>query len=75
MDDCSEIKRITEIFKKADVNIGVKLETFLSTGNLNISCCSDLLQSSGFTIIAERVNFYRYLSHFRSISRGAFFAE
>lgn len=65
---------VKEIFKKMDVNVGHRLEHFLSTGNLNALCCSDILQSSGFCIVAERVNFYRYLSHFRSISRGSFFA-
>lgn len=30
---------------------------------------------SGYTIIAEKLNFYRYIAHFRSIHRGAFFAE
>lgn len=33
------------------------------------------MQKSGFTIIAEKLNYLRYLSHFRSIHRGAFFAE
>ena len=28
---------------------------------------------SGFTIVAERINFLRYLSHFRSVHRGQFF--
>lgn len=30
-------------------------------------------QVSGYTIVAERLNFLRYLSHFRSIHRGQFF--
>ena len=34
-----------------------------------------LLQRSGFTVVAEKLNFYRYLSHFRAVHRGAFFAE
>ena len=32
-------------------------------------------QNSGFTIVAEKLNFYRYLSHFRAVHRGAFFTE
>lgn len=35
----------------------------------------DLQQASGFTIVAEKLNWYRYISHFRCIHRGAFFAE
>ena len=33
------------------------------------------VQNSGFTIVAEKLNFYRYLSHFRAVHRGAFFTE
>lgn len=32
-------------------------------------------QTAGFTIVAERLNYYRFLAHFRSIHRGAFFAQ
>ncbi|KAK9786393.1 hypothetical protein WJX73_005626 [Symbiochloris irregularis] len=32
-------------------------------------------QSSGFTVVAERLNFFRYMSHFRSVHRGAYFAQ
>jgi DNA-directed RNA polymerase I subunit RPA2 len=30
---------------------------------------------TGYTVVAERLNFYRFISHFRSVHRGAFFAE
>ena len=30
-------------------------------------------QVSGFTIVAEKLNWLRYVSHFRSVHRGAFF--
>ena len=33
------------------------------------------LQQAGFTVVAEKLNFYRYLSHFRAVHRGAFFSE
>ena len=32
------------------------------------------MQANGFSVIADKLNFYRYLSHFRCIHRGAFFA-
>ena len=32
-------------------------------------------QQAGFTVVAEKLNFYRYLSHFRAVHRGAFFSE
>ena len=56
-------------------NIGKKLDYFLATGNLISQTGLDLQQASGYTIIAEKLNFLRYIAHYRSIHRGAFFAE
>jgi len=55
--------------------VGAKLSNFLATGNLVSPTGLDLQQASGFTIIAEKLNWQRYISHFRCIHRGAFFAE
>jgi DNA-directed RNA polymerase I subunit RPA2 len=60
---------------KVNWDIGSKLAYFLATGNLVSPTGLDLQQTSGYTIVAEKLNFYRYLSHFRCIHRGAFFAE
>lgn len=51
------------------------MEYFLATGNLVSKTGLDLQQTSGYTIVAEKLNFYRYISHFRSVHRGSFFAE
>ena len=42
-----------------------------------VSCITALCppQQAGFTVVAEKLNFYRYLSHFRAVHRGAFFSE
>ena len=56
-------------------DIGTKLCNFLATGNLVSTTGLDLQQVRGFTIVAEKLNWYRYISHFRSVHRGAFFAE
>ena len=56
-------------------DVGKRLEYFLATGNLVSESGLDLQQTSGFTIVAERLNYWRYLSHFRSIHRGAFFTQ
>lgn len=64
-----------KISSKSASTIGKKLEYFVATGNLNSAIYMDLMQFTGFTIVAERLNFLRYLAHFRSIHRGAFFAE
>lgn len=34
-----------------------------------------LYKVTGFSIIAEKINYLRYCSHFRSVHRGSFFAE
>eukprot|EP00750_Incisomonas_marina_P031205 INCI7771.1.p1 GENE.INCI7771.1~~INCI7771.1.p1 ORF type:complete len:993 (-),score=162.14 INCI7771.1:1988-4966(-) len=63
--------------KKLDVqgDIGRKLDYFMATGNLVSNSGLDLLQISGYTVVAEKLNVMRYLSHFRSVHRGAFFSE
>ncbi|KAG5436926.1 hypothetical protein PCANB_001336 [Pneumocystis canis] len=68
-------KYIYKLFQRVPNDIGSKLQYFLSTGNLVSSTGLDLQQTTGFTIIAEKLNFYRYLSHFRAVHRGAFFAN
>jgi DNA-directed RNA polymerase I subunit RPA2 len=55
--------------------IGKKVQHFLSTGNIISTTGLDLMQVSGFTIVAERLNFLRYCAHFRSVHRGQFFLE
>ena len=54
-------------------DIGKKLEFLMATGNLNSPSGLDLMQVSGFTIVADKLNFFRYISHFRCVHRGAFF--
>jgi DNA-directed RNA polymerase I subunit RPA2 len=46
----------------------------LSTGNLKSRTGLDLMQDKGFAVIADKLNNMRFLSHFRSIHRGAYFA-
>ncbi|KAG9232334.1 hypothetical protein BJ875DRAFT_486182 [Amylocarpus encephaloides] len=64
-----------KIFSKANLNVGVKLDYFMSTGNLVSPTGLDLQQVSGFTVVAEKINFLRFISHFRMVHRGAFFAQ
>jgi DNA-directed RNA polymerase I subunit RPA2 len=56
-------------------NIGGALEYFMSTGNLVSPTGLDLQQVSGFTVVAEKLNFLRFISHFRMVHRGSFFAQ
>lgn len=46
----------------------------LSTGNLRQDNNLDLPQNVGYSIMAERINFLRFLAHFRAVHRGAFYA-
>ncbi|KAJ2892940.1 DNA-directed RNA polymerase i subunit beta [Zalerion maritima] len=61
------------IFRRTNENVGNALEYFLSTGNLTSRSGLDLQQTSGFTIVAEKLNFLRFISHFRMVHRGSFF--
>ena len=63
------------IVKRTNENIGGVLEYFLSTGNLVSPTGLDLQQTTGYTVIAEKINFYRFVSHFRMVHRGSFFAQ
>jgi DNA-directed RNA polymerase I subunit RPA2 len=60
---------------KANGGIGKKVSYLLATGNVISSTGLDLMQTSGYTIVAERINFLRYCSHFQSVHRGSFFME
>jgi len=64
-----------KILRKSNENLAQALEYFLSTGNLVSPTGLDLQQTSGFTVVAEKINFYRFISHFRMVHRGSFFAQ
>ncbi|CAM9761273.1 unnamed protein product, partial [Phaeothamnion confervicola] len=64
---------IMGLLDRYGASVGPKVSALLATGNLVSSTGLDLQQASGFTIVAERINFLRYLSHFRSVHRGQFF--
>ncbi|XP_056147327.1 DNA-directed RNA polymerase I subunit RPA2 [Lampris incognitus] len=60
-------------------NFGVDLtkafEYLLATGNLSSKTGLGLLQNTGLCVVADKLNFIRYLSHFRCVHRGAAFAK
>ncbi|CDK25868.1 unnamed protein product [Kuraishia capsulata CBS 1993] len=68
-------KYMSLIFSRMNENIGQKLTSFLSTGNLVSQSGLDLQQVSGYTVVAEKINFHRFISHFRMVHRGSFFAQ
>ncbi|KAF8138317.1 DNA-directed RNA polymerase I polypeptide 2 [Boletus edulis] len=73
--DFLDKRYLTKIIQKVNWDIGSRMSNFLATGNLISPSGLDLQQASGFTIVAEKLNWSRYISHFRCIHRGAFFAE
>lgn len=73
--DFTNAKYFPSVLAKTNFDVGAKMSYFLATGNLVSPTGLDLQQTSGFTIVAEKLNYYRYLAHFRCIHRGAFFAE
>ncbi|XP_064456531.1 DNA-directed RNA polymerase I subunit RPA2-like [Ornithodoros turicata] len=48
---------------------------FLATGTVVTKSGLGMMQFTGTTVVAEKLNYWRYLSHFRCVHRGAFFAE
>ncbi|QIW95913.1 hypothetical protein AMS68_001431 [Peltaster fructicola] len=66
---------VQKVLRRTNENLGQALEYFLSTGNLVSPTGLDLQQTSGYTVVAEKINFYRFISHFRMVHRGSFFAE
>lgn len=65
----------SKVIRRTNENLGQALDYFLSTGNLVSPTGLDLQQTSGFTVVAEKINFYRFISHFRMVHRGSFFAQ
>ncbi|KAM0756551.1 beta and beta-prime subunits of DNA dependent RNA-polymerase [Meredithblackwellia eburnea MCA 4105] len=73
--DLTDNRYVIKTINRVNADIGSKLSYFLATGNLVSPSGLDLQQASGYTIVGEKLNFTRYISHFRSVHRGAFFAE
>eukprot|EP00201_Polytomella_parva_P019467 CAMPEP_0175041304 /NCGR_PEP_ID=MMETSP0052_2-20121109/1831_1 /TAXON_ID=51329 ORGANISM="Polytomella parva, Strain SAG 63-3" /NCGR_SAMPLE_ID=MMETSP0052_2 /ASSEMBLY_ACC=CAM_ASM_000194 /LENGTH=1341 /DNA_ID=CAMNT_0016303785 /DNA_START=27 /DNA_END=4052 /DNA_ORIENTATION=+ len=71
----ANIEYVRRALEKAPVDVGAKFEYLMNTGNLVSKSGLDLSQATGYTVVAEKLNFFRYLSHFRSVHRGAYFAE
>ncbi|CAG2114981.1 unnamed protein product, partial [Medioppia subpectinata] len=51
------------------------LEYLLTTGNLRSRSGLGLQQTAGITVMADKINWQRFVSHFRAVHRGQFFAE
>ncbi|KAF9594003.1 hypothetical protein IFM89_026715 [Coptis chinensis] len=67
-----DVKKVLD--RNPSKSIGTAIESMLKTGRLASQNGLDLQQKGGMTVQAERLNFLRFISHFRSVHRGAAFA-
>ncbi|RWS07039.1 DNA-directed RNA polymerase I subunit RPA2-like protein [Dinothrombium tinctorium] len=51
------------------------MEYLISTGNLQSRTGLGLMQTAGISVMAEKINWWRFISHFRAVHRGAYFTE
>lgn len=65
----SHVKKVLD--KNSPKQISMSVENMLKTGRLVTVTGLDLQQRAGMTVMAERLNFLRFLSHFRAVHRGA----
>lgn len=64
-----------KVFASKYFEITRAVDFLITTGNVNSRTGLGLLQTSGITVKAEKINFWRFLAHFRCIHRGQFFTE
>jgi DNA-directed RNA polymerase I subunit RPA2 len=67
-------KHFEVILSRVCNEISYSINYFISTGNIKTHQL-DLQQLSGWTIVADRLNMNRFLSHFRAVHRGQFFMQ
>ncbi|KAL2326335.1 hypothetical protein Fmac_025393 [Flemingia macrophylla] len=73
--DFSDIHKVKKVMdKNSPKQVSAAVENMLKTGRLVTQTGLDLQQKAGYTVQAERLNFLRFLSHFRAVHRGASFA-
>ncbi|KAG8391300.1 hypothetical protein BUALT_Bualt01G0173600 [Buddleja alternifolia] len=68
----TDVKKFIE--KNSPKQFGAAIENMLKTGRLVTQSGLDLQQRAGMTVQAERLNFLRFIAHFRAVHRGASFA-
>ncbi|CAJ1978018.1 unnamed protein product [Sphenostylis stenocarpa] len=70
--DIVQVKKVMD--KNSSKQVSTAVENMLKTGRLVTQSGLDLQQRAGYTVQAERLNFLRFISHFRAVHRGASFA-
>lgn len=66
---------LTNLFRRGIGNssLTARMDYWMATGNLQTETGLDLQQVAGYSVMAERINYLRFLAHFRSVHRGQFF--
>ncbi|PKA48040.1 DNA-directed RNA polymerase II subunit RPB2 [Apostasia shenzhenica] len=70
--DLHKMKKIVSRYASA---VSRSIESLIKVGRVVTLTGLDLPQTEGLTIQAERLNYLRFISHFRSVHRGASFAK
>eukprot|EP01080_Neovahlkampfia_damariscottae_P002872 gene2872-4715_t len=74
-----DFEKIKKLFLQPNTTITGAVRRLLSTGNVNLvigqGIRAELPQFSGYSIVADKINFTRFISHFRAIHRGAPFMD
>lgn len=73
--DFKDIMQVKKFVSRNSATVGRSIESMIKIGRLSTASGLDLPQREGMTIQAERLNFLRFISHFRSVHRGASFAK
>ncbi|KAF0930731.1 hypothetical protein E2562_034923 [Oryza meyeriana var. granulata] len=73
--DFSNSQEVRKFLSKTSSYVGRAVESMIKVGKVTSRSGLDLPQRDGMTIQAERLNFHRYISHFRSVHRGSIFAK
>jgi len=61
--------------KSGSESVMSPIGNLLSTGNLMSTSGLDFSQITGYSVMADRLNYLRHISHYRSVHRGAFFTQ
>lgn len=69
------IEKIRKSIQQHCNEVSKEMIRFLSVGSMKAQSTVGLRQDTSFSVIAEKINFYRFISHFRAVHRGSFFME
>lgn len=62
-------------YAKLAGGVGRAISTFVSTGNIASKDGLDLMQASGYSVVADKLNQARFSSHFGAVHRGQYFTQ